>query len=114
MASVVELAFLSMKTSSSKFWIVIPIHLLKTLLLLLTLLLDLINLLGHVLKHSEFIHFFNLFEYLSSVSSTFFICGDLNIHADTPSSDIVKFSELSGIVQYHSVCSHTNHGAQLA
>ena len=38
-----------------------------------------------------FDHFFHLFEYLSSVSSSFFMCGDFNIHVHTTSSDSVKF-----------------------
>ena len=35
--------------------------------------------------------FLNLFEYLSSVSSSFLMCGDFNIHVDTSSSDSTKF-----------------------
>ena len=35
--------------------------------------------------------FLNLFEYLSSVSSSFLMCGDFNIHVDTTSSDSIKF-----------------------
>ena len=35
--------------------------------------------------------FFNLFEYLSSVSQNFLICGDFNIHVDTTSKDSEKF-----------------------
>ena len=38
-----------------------------------------------------FDQFLNLFEYLSSVSSSFFMCGDFNIHVDTISSDSTKF-----------------------
>ena len=38
-----------------------------------------------------FDQFLNLFEYLSSVSSSFFMCGDFNIHVDTTSSDSTKF-----------------------
>ena len=37
--------------------------------------------------------FFNLFEYLYSVSQTFLIFGDFNIHVDTTSKDSEKFSE---------------------
>ena len=35
--------------------------------------------------------FLNFFEYLSSVSSLFLMCGDFNIHVDTSSSDSTKF-----------------------
>ena len=35
--------------------------------------------------------FLNFFEYLSSVSSSFLMCGDFNIHVDTSSSDSTKF-----------------------
>ena len=35
--------------------------------------------------------FFNMFEYLSSVSQNFLICGDFNIHVDTTSKDSEKF-----------------------
>ena len=35
--------------------------------------------------------FFSLFEYLSSVSQNFLICGDFNIHVDTTSKDSEKF-----------------------
>ena len=35
--------------------------------------------------------FLNLFEYLSSVSPSFLICGDFSIHVDTSSNDSVKF-----------------------
>ena len=38
-----------------------------------------------------FDQFLNLFEYLSSASSSFFMCGDFNIHVDTTSSDSTKF-----------------------
>ena len=38
-----------------------------------------------------FDQFLNLFGYLSSVSSSFFMCGDFNIHVDTTSSDSTKF-----------------------
>ena len=38
-----------------------------------------------------FDQFLNLFEYLSSVSSSSFMCGDFNIHVDTTSSDSTKF-----------------------
>ena len=38
-----------------------------------------------------FDQFLNLSEYLSSVSSSFFVCGDFNIHVDTTSSDSTKF-----------------------
>ena len=38
-----------------------------------------------------FDQFLNLFEYLSSVSSSFFMCGDFNIHVDTTSRDSTKF-----------------------
>ena len=35
--------------------------------------------------------FLNLLEYLSSVSPSFLICGDFNIHVDTSSNDSIKF-----------------------
>ena len=35
--------------------------------------------------------FLNLLEYLSSVSPSFLICGDFNIHVDTSSNDGIKF-----------------------
>ena len=35
--------------------------------------------------------FFSLFEYLSSLSQNFLICGDFNIHVDTISKDSEKF-----------------------
>ena len=35
--------------------------------------------------------FFSIFEYLSSVSQNFLICGDFNIHMDTTSKDSEKF-----------------------
>ena len=35
--------------------------------------------------------FINLLEYLSSVSPSFLICGDFNIHVDTSSNDSIKF-----------------------
>ena len=38
-----------------------------------------------------FDQFLNLFEYLSSVSSSFFMCGDFNIHVDTTCRDSTTF-----------------------
>ena len=38
-----------------------------------------------------FDQFLNRFEYLSSVSSSFFMCGDFSIHVDTTSGDSTKF-----------------------
>ena len=35
--------------------------------------------------------FLNLLEYLSSVSLSFLMCGDFNIHVDTSSNDSIKF-----------------------
>ena len=35
--------------------------------------------------------FLNLLEYLSSVSPSFLICGDFNIHVNTSSNDSIKF-----------------------
>ena len=35
--------------------------------------------------------FLNLLEYLPSVSPSFLICGDFNIHVDTSSNDSIKF-----------------------
>ena len=35
--------------------------------------------------------FLNVLEYLSSVSPSFLICGDFNIHVDTSSNDSIKF-----------------------
>ena len=35
--------------------------------------------------------FLNLLEYLSSVSPSFLICGNFNIHVDTSSNDSIKF-----------------------
>ena len=35
--------------------------------------------------------FLNLLKYLSSVSPSFLICGDFNIHVDTSSNDSIKF-----------------------
>ena len=37
------------------------------------------------------VQFLNLFEYLSSASLSFLICGDVNIHVDTSSNKSVKF-----------------------
>ena len=37
--------------------------------------------------------FLNLLEYLSSVSPSFLICGDFNIHVDTSSNDSIKFQK---------------------
>ena len=50
-----------------------------------------------------FYQFLNLFEYLSSVSSSFFMCGDFNIHVDTTSSDSTKF------LNYLHSCNITQH-----
>ena len=38
--------------------------------------------------------FFSMFEYLSSVSQNFLICGDFNIHVHTTSKDSEKVSQL--------------------
>ena len=42
-------------------------------------------------SHAFCDEFFNLFEYLSSVSQNCLICGDFKIHVDTTSKDSEKF-----------------------
>ena len=54
---------------------------------------------------------FHLFEYLSSVNSSFIFCGDFNIHVDTNSNESVKFQnglESCNTNQHiHTLTSHT-------
>ena len=53
--------------------------------------------------------FLNLFEYLSSDSPSFLICGDFNIHVDTSSNNSVKFQnclELCNIAQNVDMTTH--------
>ena len=45
----------------------------------------------HLAPDSFLNQFLNLLEYLSSVSPSFLICGDFNIHVDTCSNDSFKF-----------------------
>ena len=94
-ASVVELAFFSMKISSSKFLTVPPIHPLKFIGIgssTSPFIIACVYRPPGSCSDEFFYQFLNLFEYmyLSSVSS-FFMCGDFNIHVDTTSRDSTKF-----------------------
>ena len=55
-----------------------------------------------------FDQFFILFECLSSVSSSFFMCGNFNIHADTTSNDSAKFQNCLESCNSQSANPHTN------
>ena len=89
MAVVVVSDFLSTKLYSLDLWI----HLLSVPLKMLALQLVLTCVYRPPGSCSESFldQFLNLLEYLSSVSPSFLICGDFNIHVDTSSNDSIKF-----------------------